>query len=331
MQPKRVNQVCRELNIPYKSLVSKLNKAGLKTPKMNTKLDPISMKVAYGLPLSDEEAQGVETKKSKKQERAKNPNQVRKIEEVKTELPEISDFGDRVFNLILEHDGFENREEKEIEYNGEIIKSIFSDDEAFTICSGMKESFATKLYRRYVKNRQEKYDIYKAHEYAMITKQKIGNKALSFLLNLPPLPFKAVNADRIFTSLNKAKLNKQKPFLSFLDSNNERYRVMFSTIPINNNKSFKRIDNELIVRNMSKGKNVGKLYPNGVFVPNEGMLNKLTLGIFIEFSEDPQKFAIKFGHETGSCAYCGRLLTDARSIKYGYGPVCARNESLPWY
>lgn len=40
--------------------------------------------------------------------------------------------------------------------------------------------------------------------------------------------------------------------------------------------------------------------------------------------------AARFGHLYGSCVFCGRTLTDERSIKVGYGPICADHNSLPW-
>lgn len=35
------------------------------------------------------------------------------------------------------------------------------------------------------------------------------------------------------------------------------------------------------------------------------------------------KLAKAYGHETGSCAVCGRLLTDKLSVQMGIGPICA--------
>ena len=40
--------------------------------------------------------------------------------------------------------------------------------------------------------------------------------------------------------------------------------------------------------------------------------------------------AAEFGHLYGMCVYCGRGLTDERSIAVGYGPICAENHGLPW-
>jgi hypothetical protein len=40
--------------------------------------------------------------------------------------------------------------------------------------------------------------------------------------------------------------------------------------------------------------------------------------------------AAEFGHVTGQCVFCSRLLTDERSLAVGYGPVCASKNGLAW-
>lgn len=42
-----------------------------------------------------------------------------------------------------------------------------------------------------------------------------------------------------------------------------------------------------------------------------------------EACADPLKEAIAYGRRTGSCACCGRELTDSESIERGIGPICA--------
>lgn len=50
----------------------------------------------------------------------------------------------------------------------------------------------------------------------------------------------------------------------------------------------------------------------------------------IAFSADPEGAAAAYGHETSSCCFCSRELTDERSVKVGYGPVCADHYGLGW-
>lgn len=52
---------------------------------------------------------------------------------------------------------------------------------------------------------------------------------------------------------------------------------------------------------------------------------------------DPESAAKAFAKATksadrphGNCCFCGLHLTDARSVRAGYGPICAANWCLPW-
>ena len=50
----------------------------------------------------------------------------------------------------------------------------------------------------------------------------------------------------------------------------------------------------------------------------------------IAFDEDTAGSASAYGHRTGACCFCRRLLTDGRSVAQGYGPICAEKFGLPW-
>lgn len=47
-------------------------------------------------------------------------------------------------------------------------------------------------------------------------------------------------------------------------------------------------------------------------------------------SADPEGVAREYGKRTGLCCFCCCALEDERSIKEGYGPVCAKHYDLPW-
>ena len=49
-----------------------------------------------------------------------------------------------------------------------------------------------------------------------------------------------------------------------------------------------------------------------------------------EFNADPAAAAASYGHAVGSCCFCGRELTDERSVSVGYGPICADRFGLSW-
>lgn len=49
-----------------------------------------------------------------------------------------------------------------------------------------------------------------------------------------------------------------------------------------------------------------------------------------DFSANPEEVARAYGRATGQCCFCGRELTDGRSVAMGYGPICAEHYGLPW-
>jgi hypothetical protein len=50
----------------------------------------------------------------------------------------------------------------------------------------------------------------------------------------------------------------------------------------------------------------------------------------VAMATDPAAAGKAYGQRTGHCAFCSLPLDDGRSIKAGYGPVCAENFGLPW-
>lgn len=56
------------------------------------------------------------------------------------------------------------------------------------------------------------------------------------------------------------------------------------------------------------------------FVYERGAIHQLTAADKLTLEQ-----AKEFGIRTGTCCVCARLLTDAKSVQQGIGPVCARN------
>lgn len=52
--------------------------------------------------------------------------------------------------------------------------------------------------------------------------------------------------------------------------------------------------------------------------------------LLVAFAADPAGYSAAHGRAHGSCCYCGRGLTDSRSLAVGYGPICADHYGLPW-
>jgi len=50
----------------------------------------------------------------------------------------------------------------------------------------------------------------------------------------------------------------------------------------------------------------------------------------VALAADPATVAAEYGHLHGSCCFCMRPLSDARSTTVGYGPICAGHYGLPW-
>ena len=77
----------------------------------------------------------------------------------------------------------------------------------------------------------------------------------------------------------------------------------------------------------------GRVSPNGTWQNNKGIgqttMSSLT-ALLTALATNPAATAAKYGKLTGQCCFCSRPLNDARSTAVGYGPVCAKNYSLPW-
>ena len=48
------------------------------------------------------------------------------------------------------------------------------------------------------------------------------------------------------------------------------------------------------------------------------------------FAKDPAKYSALEGIRSGRCCFCGRKLTNPKSVTVGYGPTCAEHYSLPY-
>lgn len=77
----------------------------------------------------------------------------------------------------------------------------------------------------------------------------------------------------------------------------------------------------------------GRVTREGVFEPSSAVDGKTQTAITAALKAlaiDPAKAAADYGHLTGVCCFCGLALSDERSTKVGYGPVCATRWGMPW-
>jgi len=98
-------------------------------------------------------------------------------------------------------------------------------------------------------------------------------------------------------------------------------------------------DNMKITPAPERGKNAGFLYvkvdgeycgkvtPDGKYMAGWGNKVDVTEDL-MKIAADPAKEARLYGMRTGTCACCGRELTDPKSIEAGIGPICASNWGL---
>jgi hypothetical protein len=73
----------------------------------------------------------------------------------------------------------------------------------------------------------------------------------------------------------------------------------------------------------------GRIDHNGDFFSTRSADNDVQ-NLVKEFADDPSLVAGKYGKLTGGCSFCNRKLDDNRSLKLGYGPVCAQRFNLSW-
>lgn len=80
------------------------------------------------------------------------------------------------------------------------------------------------------------------------------------------------------------------------------------------------------VAESKSGRFYGKLWINGEWVQTPSIINRIVRQLTAEE-------AAAWGHEHHKCVFCSRNLSDekdGRSVKVGYGPVCADKYGLPW-
>lgn len=63
---------------------------------------------------------------------------------------------------------------------------------------------------------------------------------------------------------------------------------------------------------------------------HQGQAPEWVLEALTALAADPAGYAAATGQRVGSCCFCARELTDARSLAVGYGPICAGHWGLPW-
>lgn len=113
----------------------------------------------------------------------------------------------------------------------------------------------------------------------------------------------------------------------------ERAQVAFATAQGHGIKRPRLRLGDFVLKLATRGNNLGAIF----VTEGEQYLGKIVAGKFhavrectqekrdeiVELCSDPARAAVAYGQRTGTCACCGRELTDPESIERGIGPICA--------
>ncbi len=314
---KRLPQIAKEQNIGVITLIDYCQKLGQTGVTRNSKIDPKLESLLIEL----------HTGKNEVTEKIDNLEfEVKSTSELPDDFRITNPFEQELQEIITEGDLFSKRQKRTISYQESKIETVFSDFEAYTICMGLDNRHAKHIARNYFKTikpfENEKFE---AHNIAMLALEKYGGKTLTFIISLPPLPFKAVNATQIFSELDKRRKKQDFPILriTFKNAKNLTEKIQISYYAEKTEKGRKRIDNVLTIKNRTTGQQLMRVSRGGIVIPENNAKQIVPiLQVFIRFSKDAKQTLINYGLETGECSICGRELTDSESIRFGIGPVC---------
>lgn len=316
---KRLPQIAKEQNIGVSTLIDYCERLGHTRVTRNSKID------------SKLEGQIIDLHKGKIEAPQKIDNeeyQVSSTSELPNDFNLTNPFEYEQQEIITEADRFSNRQKRTITFQELEEETVFSDFEAYSICMGLENRHAKHLARNYFKTfKQIDKEQFEAHSIAMLALAKYGGKTLTFIISLPPLPFKAVNATQIFSELDKRRKKQEFPILriSFKNDKNQTEKIQISYYAEKSDKGRIRNDNVLAIKNRSTGQQLMRVSRNGIVVPENNAKQIVPiLQVFMRFSMDTKQTILNYGLETGECSICGRELTDSESIRLGIGPVCSQ-------
>jgi hypothetical protein len=257
-----------------------------------------------------------------------SPKEISTSELIPPEFNVDNPYQENSIEIASDSNIFANRSTREVTFEDLATETIFSDFEAISICYGLSDGHARFIANKWFKTQEFNADVVEAHFIAMKAMEKYGTKLLSFIIGLPPLPFKALDVKEIFSELDGRKHRSNFPVVRILfenaKGNDERLQISFYTEDGEDGKV--RFENVLTVRNNSTGKPIMKITRDGRIVPEPYTKNIVPIiKLFLQFSTDTERMILNYGLETGCCSICGRELTVEESIRRGIGPVCAQN------
>lgn len=239
---------------------------------------------------------------------------------------ESSPFVEEIVTTIKADNLIQHKEKLQLNFNAEKFTSDLTNFEACSICLGLDNRRARFIAREFL-NKSKHDFLDEIHYYAIKTKEKYSHEMVSYLLSLPPLPFKITEFEEVFSELDKKLTLKKFPSfrLLFHNKNNGTEKIVLSFYS-KMNKGLSQMNKDLIqIKNATTGKAIFYINRRGVLFPAENPKEIIPIiKLFFRFNKESNTMIINYGLQTGECSDCGRELTDPLSIQLGRGPICRR-------
>lgn len=312
----RAMAVCKLYNVSFDTLTDYLIRIGYGKIKSNELLENDLLEIIKKEFTSDK----IEKDKLRGNTNLNfiNPKTTRKSKNIKIQ-PVIKSNENLLQDatILLKNDIFKEKS-VEIQYKQlPVLSSYFSDMAAINICKKMNSSYARELCKKYYLPKENSALIrYQLHYIANKALVIFGSKILTFIFGLRQLKFKNNSAIEI---RNYQKVIPDFPIITLITKDEIPFRLTFYIKKIKNNNTLK---GDVRLYNFKNNEQIGYIDEQGYILSK---LNKFTpsLSLFYE-SISNNSYSIYSGVESGTCAICGRDLTDSISLRIGVGPTCAQ-------
>lgn len=244
-----------------------------------------------------------------------------------TEFAKNNPFESEIIQLFNDYSNEFGNVIQEIEFNGNKIKSVFTDFQAFTICKGLSDSKPRSIAKKYFKkNIVLIEDRYNGHLWAMETKNKYPSNVISKLFSLPELPFKAKLNNLIFEELDVRRVYNKKPIIRLSFDSFKGKKVSISFI---NCETYGVNTNIVQIKDIESKNVIFKLSRDGFVLPEKNAVGIIpVIRFFMRSSDHIEKAILYYGVQTGNCPICNKELTDPLSLAKGIGPVCGKQHGF---
>lgn len=198
---------------------------------------------------------------------------------------------------------------------GFTFTSTLSDTEAYTICLTLtSNSFAQDLCRQ-----MRKWQTLRGQQQVWLHKLAVEAQ------NPQTAPqSQSAKLDRISALMQQARASLKRPVVRIRMADGTKLKLSVMG-------ELSRYAGQVCVKTGSfdDGVYFGRIDVTGDFIPSRN-LSSAVLDTLKAINENPVEALATLAKESGVCCYCDRELTDDRSVKAGYGPVCAKHYGLAW-